>query len=134
MNRVEYICYISCQLTSLHEYFSRRAWVAFDSHTPLAMICCSQGENLANFIYRGSPFTVTNLANSCVTPLFRRPQGSQGCLEKQNCPLSLNLVVWCAKIGPKTKKVQKTSELAKKMSKNDGFWMFFEVSEFWAQF
>ena len=49
--------------------------------------------------------TVTDLANSCVTPLFRRPQGSQGSLEKQNHPLSSNLVVWCAKIGPKTKKL-----------------------------
>ena len=49
--------------------------------------------------------TVTDLANFCATPLFRRPQGSQGCLEKQNYPLSSNLVVWCAKIGPKTKKV-----------------------------
>ena len=62
-------------------------------------------------------FTVTDLANSCVTPLFRHPQGSQGCLEKQNHPLSLNLVVWCAKIGPKTKKVRKTSELTKKFQK-----------------
>ena len=42
-----------------------------------------------------------------ITPLFRRPQGPQGYLEKQNYPLSLNLVVWCAKIGPKTKKLQK---------------------------
>ena len=50
-------------------------------------------------------FTVTDLANFCVTPLFRRPQGSHGCLEKQNHPLSSNLVVWCTKIGPKTKKV-----------------------------
>ena len=49
-------------------------------------------------------FTVTDLANSCATPLFRRPQGSQGCLEKQNHPLSLKLVVWCAKIEHKTKK------------------------------
>ena len=49
--------------------------------------------------------TVTDLANSCVTPLFRRPQGYQGCLEKRNYPLSSNLVVWCAKIGPKSKKV-----------------------------
>ena len=53
---------------------------------------------------------MTDLANSCVTPLFRRPQGSQGCLEKQNHPVSSNLVVWCAKIGPKTKKVQKTCQ------------------------
>ena len=57
-----------------------------------------------------SVHTVTDLANSCVTPPFRRPQGSQGCLEKQNYPLSLNLVVWCAKIGPKTKKLQKTCQ------------------------
>ena len=34
----------------------------------------------------------------------------QGCLEKHNCPLSLNLAVWCAKIGPKTQKLQKTVE------------------------
>ena len=60
---------------------------------------------------------MTDLANSCVTTLFRRPQGSQGCLEKQNHPLSSNLVVWCAKIGPKTKKVQKTSDLTKKCKK-----------------
>ena len=32
--------------------------------------------------------TVTDLANSCATPLFRRPQGSMGCLEKRNHPLS----------------------------------------------
>ena len=38
-----------------------------------------------------------------------------------NYPLSLNLVVWCAKIQPKTKKVRKTSEMTRKTSKNDGF-------------
>ena len=54
--------------------------------------------------------TVTDLADSCANPLFRRPQGSLGCLEKQNHPLSLNLVVWCAKIGPKTKKLKKTCQ------------------------
>ena len=64
---------------------------------------------------------MTDLAISCVTPLFRCPQGSQGCLEKWNHPLSSNLAVCCAKIGPKTKKVQKTSELTKKYVKNDGF-------------
>ena len=42
-----------------------------------------------------------------ITPLFRRPQGPQGCLEKRNCPLSLNLTLWCAKIGLKTQKLQK---------------------------
>ena len=46
--------------------------------------------------------TVTESADSGFNPLLRRPQGPQGCLEKQNCPLSSNLVVWCAKIGPKS--------------------------------
>ena len=62
-----------------------------------------------------------------ITPLFRRPQRSHGCLEKRNHPLSWNLVVWCAKIGPKTKKVQKTSVLTKKIVKNDGF-----LTVFWS--
>ena len=73
---------------------------------------------------------VTDLANFCATPLFRLPQDFQGCLEKQNYPLSSNFVVWCAKIGPKTKKVQKTSELTKKMSKMMVFRRFFKVSWF----
>ena len=46
--------------------------------------------------------TVTESADSGFNPLLRRPQGPQGCLEKQNCPLSSNLVVWCAKIGLKS--------------------------------
>ena len=43
--------------------------------------------------------TVTESADFGFNPILRRPQGPQGCLEKQNCPLSWNLVVWCAKIG-----------------------------------
>ena len=78
--------------------------------------------------------TVTDLANSCVTPYLDPPQGSQGCLEKWNHPLSLSLVVWCAKIGPKFKKVKKTSELTKNVKKDDLFWRFFKLSWFWAQF
>ena len=70
---------------------------------------------------RQQNYTLTDLANFCFTPLFWHPQGPQGCLEKQNHPLSSNLVVWCAKIGPKTKKVRKTSEMTRKTSKNDGF-------------
>ena len=80
------------------------------------------------FSYMTSDITVTDLANSCVTPLFRCPQGSKGCLEKRNHPLSSNLVVWCAKIGPKTKKVRKTSELTKQMSKKMVFQRFFKVT------
>ena len=60
-----------------------------------------------------------------LTPLLRRPQGLQGCLEKQNCPLSLNFAVWCAKIGPQ--RLQKT------IKKPSFFAVFVVISEgfFW---
>ena len=58
-----------------------------------------------------------------ITPLLRRPQGPQGCLEKRNCPLSSNLAVWCAKIGPKTQKLQKT------VKKPSFFVVFLVISE-----
>ena len=64
--------------------------------------------------------TVTGSADFGFSLLLWRPQGSKGCLEKQNHSLSWNLVVWCPKIGPKTKKVWKTSELTKKNVKNYG--------------
>ena len=75
--------------------------------------------------------TVTESADLGFIPLLWRPQGPQGCLEQQNHPLSSNLVIWCAKMGPKTKEVQKTSELTTKTCQK---WWFFEVSWFWAQF
>ena len=56
---------------------------------------------------RHHPKNSWNIFQIQITPLFWRPQGPQGCLEKQNCPLSSNLAVWCAKIGPKTQKLQK---------------------------
>ena len=68
--------------------------------------------------------TVTESADFGFNPLLRRPQGPQGCLEKQNCPLSLNLAVWCAKIGPKTQKLQKN---VKKPSFFVAFLNIFEV-------
>ena len=49
-----------------------------------------------------------NIFQTKITPLLGLTGAPQGCLEKQNCPLSLNLAVWCAKIGPKTQKLQKT--------------------------
>ena len=49
-----------------------------------------------------STITVTESADFGFIPILWRPQGSKGCLEKQNYPLSWNLVVWCAKIGPKS--------------------------------
>ena len=84
----------------------------------LAAGICACEINLTNSKTSQSHFTVTNLAESCVTLLFRCPKGSQGCLEKRNHPLSSNLVVWCTKIGPKTKKVWRTSE-------SDVFWLFY---------
>ena len=74
------------------------------------------------------PNTVTGLANFGFTPLLWCSQGPQGCLEKQNYPLSSNLVVWCAKIGPKTKKVQKTSKMTRKNFKE--WWFFITFSKF----
>ena len=52
--------------------------------------------------------TVTEWADFGFFLLLWRPQGSQGCLKKQNHPLSLNLAVWCAKMDLKTKKLSKT--------------------------
>ena len=52
-----------------------------------------------------------------------RSTGGQGCLENQNYPLSFNLVVWCSKTEPKTKKVQKTLEMTRKTS--NGFLTLF---------
>ena len=63
--------------------------------------------------------------NFCFTPLLWCPQGLQGCLVKQNCPLSLNLAVWCTKIESKSWNVQKTSEITRKTTKNDSFLMVF---------
>ena len=78
------------------------------------IIKVTSGFNLkkTNFFarWRQHPQNSWNIFQIQITPLFRHPQGPQGCLEKRNHPLSLNLVVWCAKIGPKTKKLWKTVE------------------------
>ena len=67
--------------------------------------------------------TVTRSADFGFILLLRKPpgQGPQGCLEKQNYPLSWNLAVRCAKIGPKTQKLQKTLKMTRKTTKNGGF-------------
>ena len=67
--------------------------------------------------------TLTESADLGFIPLFWRPQGPQGCLEKQNHPLILNLVLWCAK----SQNFQKTSEIARKTTKNYGF-----LTVFWS--
>ena len=86
------------------------------------IVCDSLGQYLLKQMLM--PYsTVTGSADFGFILLLRRPQGPQGCLEKQNYPLSWNLAVWCAKIGPKTQKLQKTSEMTRKTTKNDGFLM-----------
>ena len=89
------------------------------------VIKLTSGFNLKETIFftrwRYHPKNSWNIFHLQITPLFRRPQGPQECLEKQNYPLSSNLVVWCTKIGLKTKKVKKNWEMTRKTSKNDGF-------------
>ena len=76
--------------------------------------------------WRHHPKNSWNIFQIQITPLLWRSQGPQGCLEKRNCPLSLNLAVWCAKIGSKTQKLQKTVE------KPSFFVVFHVISEvFW---
>ena len=97
------------------------------------MIKVTSGFNLKKTIFftrrRHHPKNSWNIFQIQITLLLWRPQGPQGCLEKPNYPLSSNLVVWCTKIGPKTKKVQKTSEMTGKTSKNDGLLTLFQ--SFW---
>ena len=59
---------------------------------------------------RHHPKNSWNIFQIQTTPLFWSPQGPQGCLEKQNCPPSSNLAVWCAKIRPKTQKPSKNHQ------------------------
>ena len=83
-----------------------------------------------NFVtrWRQHPKNSWNIFQIQITPLFRRPQDPHGCLEKQNHPLSSNLVVWSAKIGHKTKKlwktVEKTSILTFFLVNFEVFWTF----------
>ena len=76
------------------------------------VIKLTSGFNLKETIFftrwRYHPQNSWNIVQIQITPLFRCPQGPHGCLVKRNHPLSLNLVVWCAKIVPKTKKLKKT--------------------------
>ena len=92
------------------------------------VIKVTSGFNLkkTNFFARWHqhPQNSWNIFQIQITPLFRRPQGPQGCLEKQNHPLSSNLVVWCAKIGPKTKKLWKTIIFC---CFSNPFWSFLEI-------
>ena len=75
---------------------------------PCKIIKVTSGFNLKkiNFFarWRQHPQNSWNIFQIQITPLFRRPKAPQRCQEKRNHPLSSNLLVWCAKIGPKTKK------------------------------
>ena len=105
-------------ITQRVKFFENHAIVAMESDNvtfyPCKIIKVTSGFNLKKIFFfarwRQHPQNSWNIFQIQITPLFRRPQGPQGCPEKQNYPLSLNLVVWCAKIGPKTKKLQKTCQ------------------------
>jgi hypothetical protein len=66
------------------------------------MVC----QKVRKSYFQSQFFTMTRLADFSFTPLIWRPQSPQGCLEKRNHPMRLNLVVWCTTIWLKTKNVQ----------------------------
>ena len=92
------------------------------------IIKVTSGFNLKKTIFftrwRCHPENSWNIFQIQITPLLWRSQGPQGCLEKRNCPLSLNLAVWCAKIGLKTQKLQKPQKSREKQQKMMIFWWF----------
>jgi hypothetical protein len=49
----------------------------------------------------------TNL-KTLVSPLLMRSKGSQGCQKMPQDPLNMPVEVWCAKIAPKLKNIQKS--------------------------
>ena len=111
-------------------FFENYAIVAMESDNvtfyACKMIKVTSDFNLkkTNFVtrWRQHPKNSWNIFQIRITPLFRCPQEPHGCLEKQNHPLSSNLVVWSTKIGHKTKKLWKTVE-------KHQFWHFF--GQFW---
>ena len=92
------------------------------------MIKGTSGFNLKKTIFfnrwRQHQKTSWNIFQIQKTPLLWLAQDPQGCLEKQSHPMSLNLVVWCAKIGSKAKKLWKS------VKKPSLFWRF--SCHFWS--
>ena len=67
----------------------------------------------------------TNL-KTLVSPLLMRPLGSQG-YQKMRCdPLNMPVEVWCSKIAPKLKNIQKSLK-----KQGSSILMVFEVCVFW---
>ena len=64
------------------------------------IIKVTSGFNLKKIFFftrwRHHPKISWNIFQMQITPLLRRHQDPQGCLQKGNCQLSLNLVAWCA--------------------------------------
>ena len=74
--------------------------------------------------WRQHPKNIWYIFQIQITPLLWHPQDTQGCLEKQNCPLSSNLGVCCSKIGSKRNRLWKS---VKKPSYFDNFLVISEV-------
>ena len=124
------------------DFFENYAIVAREIDTFTFYACKiikgTSGFNLkkTNFFARWCqhPKNSWNIFQIQITPLLWCPQQPQGCLEKQNHPLSSNLVVWCAKIGSETKKLRKSVKNHHFLTFFLSFLKFFERSWFWAQF
>jgi hypothetical protein len=74
----------------------------------------------------------TNL-KTLVSPLLIHPQESQGCQKMRQEPLNMPLEVWCAKIAPKLKNIQKSARKQCFFDIFSSILMFFEVCVFWGQ-
>ena len=71
----------------------------------------------------------TNL-KTLVSPLLIRPQGSQGCQKMRQDPLNMQQEVWCAKIAPNLKNIQKSLRKQGFFDIFSSILMFFEVCVF----
>ena len=74
----------------------------------------------------------TNL-KTLVSPLWMRPQGSQGCQKMRQDPLNMPHEVWRANIALKLKNIRKSLRKQGFLMIFFQFWQFSAVSTFWGQ-
>ena len=74
----------------------------------------------------------TNL-KTLVSPLLIRPQGSHGCQKMRQDPLNMPGEVWCAKIAPKLKNIEKSPRKQGFFDIFSSILMVFEVCVIWGQ-
>jgi hypothetical protein len=74
----------------------------------------------------------TNL-KTLVSPLLTRPQGSQGCQKMCQDLLNMPVEIWCAKIAPKLKNIQKSLRKQVIFDIFSSILIVFEVCVFWGK-